>query len=53
MDVEEADPAMMPKKKGKTKTKKINYVDEVEKAYPVAKRTRSYQNQPDTRVLAI
>ena len=50
MDVEEADPAMMPRKKGRPRGKKLNYVDELEKAQPVAKRTRSYQ--PATRVLA-
>ena len=50
MDFEEADPAMMPRKKGRSRNKKINYVDELERAQPVARRTRSYQ--PATRVLA-
>ena len=44
-DVEETDPSSRPK------LKKLNFVDELEKAHPVAKRTRN-QKKSVSKVLA-
>ena len=51
-DVEEADPSLRPDAKGKSK--KLNYVDELDKpkAEPIAKRTRAQNKLPATKVLA-
>ena len=50
MDVEEADDSLRPKKE--LKGENLNYVDELDKKEPVAKRTRGQKRPPATKVLA-